>query len=208
MRSRREVRFRCPGSEMLENQGCLPLSPGKLRQREAASLSHPACPPGTHRLASPDSPSAPRFSTDPSQRLRRSHTPGPATPPARLSSQAAAARAGHGLMDQPAESFLRGKRRDGAGRGRGGGEGKGRQRTGRGGGTRPAGASYPPHRKPQGRRVPGPAPRLRITTIIIMRGMEFGLGASQCAKPCTIFFYLILFINPIIRCHYPHLSDI
>lgn len=57
-------------------------------------------------------------------------------PPARLSSrlgsQAAAARAGLGLMDRPAESFLRGKRRDGtgrggAGRGRRGGKGPGEE---------------------------------------------------------------------------------
>lgn len=57
----------------------------------------------------------------------------PARLSARLGSQAAAARAGLGLMDRPAESFLRGKRRDGAGRGGGGGEEKGRERKGRGG---------------------------------------------------------------------------
>lgn len=57
----------------------------------------------------------------------------PARLSARLGYQAAAARAGLRLMDRPAESFLRGKRRDGAGRGRGGGEEKGRERKGRGG---------------------------------------------------------------------------
>ena len=131
VRSPKEVQFRSPGREMLENHGCLPLSLGELRQGEAASLSHPARPRGpTGPKAPAHLPSAPRFSKDQSQRLRRSHTPGPVAPPAQLGSQAAAARAGHGPMDQPAESFLRGKRRDGTGRG-GAGE-AGRERAGRG----------------------------------------------------------------------------
>lgn len=139
---------------MLEKRGCLPLSLGDLREGEAASLFHLARPRGpTGPQARGNSPSALRFSADRPRRFQRPHTPGaqplpprpvPAAPPAGLGSQAAAARAGHGPMDQPAESFLRGKRRDGAGRGGGGGDGKGRQRKGREGGSEACGASSPP----------------------------------------------------------------
>lgn len=134
-------------------------------------LPFPSCPPpGTHQPAG-------RGSLTVSAPLSRGQAPAPPSaartrrpllppaPPVPLSSQAAAARAGHGPMDHPAESFLGGKRRDGTGRG-GAGE-AGRKRAGRGrgeGGKRPAGRLLP-RRKRLGRPVPGTAPRLLITTI-------------------------------------------
>lgn len=170
-----DARFRRPGSGMEERDASAFSTPRAGSGGEAASLSPPARPAGTHRPKGRGSltVSAPLPRCRP-RRVRRPHTPEtrplpprpvPASPPARLGSQAAAARAGHGPMDQPAESFLRGKRRGGAGRGGGrrGGKGPGEEgerseRLG-GGGARPAGPSALPQETAgeAGGRVPPPS---------------------------------------------------
>lgn len=146
MGSPNEARFRSPGSRMQETDaGAFPAPWAGSTERSRLPLppspprgDPPARRPGlTHRQRRPAA--RPR-------RVRRPQTPGARplpprpVPSARLSSQAAAARAGHGPMDQPAESFLRGKRRDRAGRGRGrrGGKGLGEEGERRvtGGGVR------------------------------------------------------------------------
>lgn len=195
VRSPKEVQFRSPGREMLENHGCLPLSLGELRQGEAASLSHPARPRGpTGPKAPAHLPSAPRFSKDQSQRLRRSHTR--ALLPRPLSSvprpRQRGPDTGRWTSRRKVSSEERGGTgRGGAGRGRRGGKGPAEDRERRG--NEACWGLIPPTGNRKGGRFQGPAPRLRITTIIIKRRMEFCLGASQWAKPFTIFFFKILF---------------
>lgn len=167
IRSPKEVGFRRPGCWRDAGAFRPPWgSYGNGRPPPFPILPAPGDPPArrprlTHRQRSAFPRSGPGTSfsrTQPRPLL-------PPAPPVLLSSQAAAARAGHGPMDQPAESFLGGKRRDGTGRGGAGEEGRKRAGRGRGeGGKRPAGRLLP-RRKRLGRPVPGTAPRLLITTI-------------------------------------------
>lgn len=172
---------------MSEKRGA--FRPPRARSREGRPTPSPIPPvPGTRRPAGPGSltVSAPFLRGPAPAPPGAAHTRGPAAPApsGRLGSQAAAARAGHGPMDQPAESFLRGKRRDGAGRA---GE-AGRERAGGGRGEegerglRGVLSPPPPRRKLQGRWFQGPAPGLLLTTIIITRRMGSCLGARPRAE--------------------------
>lgn len=153
-------------------------------------------PPGpTSPQARAHSPSAPRFPAAWPRHLRQPHTPGAARParPAPLPGRGSAGRT---PADGPAGGkFPRRKEegRGGAGRGGGGGEEKGRQRKGSGGERGLRGVCSPAGNG-SGDRFQGPAPRQLITTIIIMRRMEFCLGAKQWAKSFTVFFHLLLLI--------------
>lgn len=151
-----EARFRRPGSWMEERRGCLPPLP---RQAPGTgSRGRRPLPPRLPRgdlVARAHSPSAPTSPLPGHARLAAVYTRGPAAPtppvpaapPARLGSQAAAARARYGPTDQPAESFS--TERGGAGRGAGrrGGKGPGEEGESAGGreeGSKVCGASAPP----------------------------------------------------------------
>lgn len=122
----------------------------------------PTCRPGlTHRQRPASQRPGPRASgggTHPEPTRSLPSGPGCSARSARLPGRGSTDRTRQ--MDQPVESFLRGKRRDGAGRGGGGGEEKGRQRKGRGGVERPAGVPRVPRRKRLGRPVPGTRPQV------------------------------------------------
>nr|XP_039330443.1 collagen alpha-1(III) chain-like [Saimiri boliviensis boliviensis] len=214
------------GDRVPQSQGGLedgdaepPPLPSQAPGREAASLPAPpphGYPPARGRA---HSPSAPRFPAAQPLRVPWPHTlapapahSGPSAPPASLGSQAAAARAGHGPRDQPAESFLRGKRRDGTGRdgagraGRRGGKGPGEEgeRSGQPGGgrARPAGRPSPTGNR-RGRPRLGPAPGPLTTTVrleLCLRARARGLNPGQVLS-------LTPPNNPATWYDYPHFAD-
>lgn len=158
--SPKEGCFRRPRSAMEEGDAGAFPTPGRAPEKESRLLFHPARPVGSLARSArwAHSPSASRLPCCPAPaRPAAADTRGPAAPapsgpaarPVRLARlPRCAARAGLRLMDRPAESFLRGKRRDGtgrggAGRGRRGGKGPGEEGERRKQG-RPEGPSAPP----------------------------------------------------------------
>lgn len=137
---------------------------------DSQRLPSPSSPPAEPRTPAATHPQRPASRLTGPGGSRRPHIPGAPPLPLRPVPLGSAPRGGgsadeHGAMDQRAESFLGGKRRDRTGRGWAGRDGRAAGR--RGGRARRKGRGALPHRKRWGGRCRG-VPRPVITTLLFL----------------------------------------